>query len=167
MSTNMARTPLAARITIDPSFSDGYESNQSGELGSQSLEGAEIRSPIDLTSRTPTHIRFVHVHCTSRDEQCTDGKFKLDSRLRCSYVRYKQHHHLERHKRCRIPISLAFRAVMNATSEGLISDPTFKGRGIIAIHIEGMHPQSVVSTSSMYRGRIRRRASRNIHIGTA
>ena len=69
--------------------------------------------------------------------------------------------------RCKIPITPAFGAVMNATSEGLISDPTFKGRGIIAIHIEGMHPQSVVSTSSMYRGRIRRRASRNIHIGTA
>ena len=29
--------------------------------------------------------------------------------------------------------------VMNATSEGLISDPTFKGLGIKAIHIEGMH----------------------------
>ena len=28
---------------------------------------------------------------------------------------------------------------MNATSEGLISDPTFKGLGIRAIHIEGMH----------------------------
>ena len=28
---------------------------------------------------------------------------------------------------------------MNATSEGLISDPTFKGLGIKAIHIEGMH----------------------------
>ena len=55
----MARTPLAARILIDPAFSDGYESNQSGELGGHSLVEAEIQSPIDLTSRTPTHIRFV------------------------------------------------------------------------------------------------------------
>ena len=54
----MARTPLAARILIDPAFSDGYESNQSGEGGSHSLVEAEIQSPIDLTSRTPTHIRF-------------------------------------------------------------------------------------------------------------
>ena len=54
----MARTPLAARILIDPAFSDGYESNQSGEGGGLSLVEAEMQSPIDLTSRTPTHIRF-------------------------------------------------------------------------------------------------------------
>ena len=41
--------------------------------------------------------------------------------------------------RCKIPITPAFGAVMNATSEGLISDPTFKELGIKAIHIEGMH----------------------------
>ena len=38
----MARTPLAARILIDPAFSDGYESNQSGEGGGHSLVEAEI-----------------------------------------------------------------------------------------------------------------------------
>ena len=54
----MARTPLAARILIDPAFSDGYESNQSGEGGGLSQVEAEMQSPIDLTSRTPTHIRF-------------------------------------------------------------------------------------------------------------
>ena len=54
----MARTSLAARIMIDPAFSDGYESNQSGELGGHSLVEAEVQSPVDLTSRTPTHIRF-------------------------------------------------------------------------------------------------------------
>ena len=43
---------------IDPAFSDGYERNQSGEGGGHSLAEAEIQSPIDLTSRTPTHIRF-------------------------------------------------------------------------------------------------------------
>ena len=41
--------------------------------------------------------------------------------------------------RCKIPITSAFGAVTNATLEGLISDPTFKGLGIKAIHIEGMH----------------------------
>ena len=41
--------------------------------------------------------------------------------------------------RCKIPITPAFRSVMNATTEGLISDPTFKGLGLKAIHIEGMH----------------------------
>ena len=54
----MARSPLAARILIDPAFSDGYESNQSGEGGGHSLAEAEIQSPIDLTARTPSHIRF-------------------------------------------------------------------------------------------------------------
>ena len=41
--------------------------------------------------------------------------------------------------RCRIPITPAFGEVINATSEGLINDPTFKQLGIKAIHIEGMH----------------------------
>ena len=59
MSTNMARTPLAARIRIDPSFSDGYESDHYGGLGGHSLSLAELRSPIDLMARTPTHVRFV------------------------------------------------------------------------------------------------------------
>ena len=46
---------------IDPAFSDGYESNQSGDLGGQSLVEADIQSPIDLTSRTPSHIRFAEL----------------------------------------------------------------------------------------------------------
>ena len=48
MSNNLARTSLAARISIDPAFSDGYESNHSGKRGGHSLEEAEIRSPVDL-----------------------------------------------------------------------------------------------------------------------
>ena len=43
---------------MDPTFSDGYDSNYSGELGGHSLEEANFQSPIDLTARTPTHIRF-------------------------------------------------------------------------------------------------------------
>ena len=58
MSTNMARTPLAARIRIDPSFSDGYESGYFGGLGGHNLSLAELRSPIEQMARTPTHIRF-------------------------------------------------------------------------------------------------------------
>ena len=41
--------------------------------------------------------------------------------------------------RCKIPIPPAFGAVVNATTEGMISYPTFKKLGIKAIHIEGMH----------------------------
>ena len=41
--------------------------------------------------------------------------------------------------RCKIPITPAFGSVMNATSEGIINDPTFDKLEIKAIHIEGMH----------------------------
>ena len=52
----MARTPLAARIRIDPSFSDGYESDNLGGLGGQNMSLAELRSPIEQLARTPSHI---------------------------------------------------------------------------------------------------------------
>ena len=58
MSTNMARTPLAARTRIDPSFSDGYDSDNLGALGCQNMSLAELRSPIEQIARTPQHIRF-------------------------------------------------------------------------------------------------------------
>ena len=55
----MARTPVASRNTQNTIFSDGYEGNHSRELIASILGGEEnFRSPIDLTSRTPTHIRF-------------------------------------------------------------------------------------------------------------
>ena len=46
---------------------------------------------------------------------------------------------LKKTMRCAIPITPAFGSVMNATSEGTISDPTLDKLGIKAIHIEGMH----------------------------
>ena len=58
MSTNLARTPLAARTRIDPSFSDGYDSDNLGALGGQNMSLAELRSPIEQMARTPQHIRF-------------------------------------------------------------------------------------------------------------
>ena len=55
----MARTPVASRDTQNPIFSDGYESNQSRELIDSIFGGEEnFRAPIDLTSKSPTHIRF-------------------------------------------------------------------------------------------------------------
>ena len=76
MSNNLARTSLAARILIDPTFSDGYDSNHSGELGGHSLVEAEINSPIDLTSRTPTHIRLSEKFW---DSQVVEEKLQLSS----------------------------------------------------------------------------------------
>ena len=50
----MARTPIPSR-----NKQNGYKSHQSRELIDSILGGEEsFRSPIDLTSRTPTHIRF-------------------------------------------------------------------------------------------------------------
>ena len=40
---------------------------------------------------------------------------------------------------CRIPITPAFESVLNATAEGVISNPTLTKLGIYAIHIDGMH----------------------------
>ena len=55
----MARTLMASRNTQNPTHSDGYKGHQSRELIDSILGGEEsFRSPIDLTSRTPTHIRF-------------------------------------------------------------------------------------------------------------
>ena len=45
MSNNLARTPLAARILTDPAFSDGCDSNHSGELGGHNLEEADFQMP--------------------------------------------------------------------------------------------------------------------------
>ena len=49
----MARTPIAAKNPQDPTYSEGYVCNQSPET----VEDGSC-SPIDLTSRTPSHIRF-------------------------------------------------------------------------------------------------------------
>ena len=40
---------------------------------------------------------------------------------------------------CRISITPAFGIVLNATAEGVISDPTLTKLGIRTIHIDGMH----------------------------
>ena len=59
MSNNMTRTPVTTRSTLNPIFSDGYESNHSGEMIDSILgEEENFQTPIDLTSRMPTHIRF-------------------------------------------------------------------------------------------------------------
>ena len=55
----MARTPIAARNQQDPSYSEGYLGHQSPDSIDSILGGEDgFRSPIDLTSRTPSHIRF-------------------------------------------------------------------------------------------------------------
>ena len=59
ISTNMARTPIASKNQQNPTYSEGYECHQSPETVDSILGGEEsFRSPIDLTSRTPSHIRF-------------------------------------------------------------------------------------------------------------
>ena len=55
----MARTPIAARNHQDPSYSEGYLGQQSPDSIDSILGGEDgFRSPIDSTSRTPSHIRF-------------------------------------------------------------------------------------------------------------
>ena len=55
----MARTPIAAKNTQDPTYSEGYVCSQSPDSIDSILGGEDgFRSPIDLTSRTPSHIQF-------------------------------------------------------------------------------------------------------------
>ena len=55
----MARTPIAAKNTQDPTYSEGYVCNQSPDTIDSIFGGEDgFRSLIDLTSRTPSHIRF-------------------------------------------------------------------------------------------------------------
>ena len=55
----MARTPIAARNQQDPTYSEGYLGHQSPNSVDSILGNEDgFRSPIDLTSRTPSHIRF-------------------------------------------------------------------------------------------------------------
>ena len=75
----MARTPLAAMVLIDPAFSDGYKSNQSCDLGGHSLVEADIQSPIDLTSRTPSHIRFAKSEQRQLVEHPAAGRLNWNS----------------------------------------------------------------------------------------
>ena len=77
MSTNLARTPLAARTRIDPSFSDGYDSDNLGALGGQNMSLAELRSPIEQMARTPQHIRFAEAE-PDQPAITIKKKFSLD-----------------------------------------------------------------------------------------
>ena len=52
---------------------------------------------------------------------------------------------------CRIPITPAFGSVLNATAEGVISDPTLTKLGIRAIHIDGMH-HNLLSVYQVFAG---------------
>ena len=81
MSTNMARTPLAARIRIDPSYSDGYESDHFGGLGGHNLSLAELRSSIEQMARTPTHIRFAESEPDQLVEILVGNSVTQDSEL--------------------------------------------------------------------------------------
>ena len=77
----MARTSLAARIRIDPSFSDGYESNHFGGLGGHNLSLAELRSPIEQMARTPTHVRFAELEPDQLVEIPVVSRITQDSEL--------------------------------------------------------------------------------------
>ena len=82
----MARTPIAARNQQDPSYSEGYLGHQSPDSIDSILGGEDgFRSPIDLTSRTPSHIRFGDMEPASNQlalvPLITDQLAEKDSKL--------------------------------------------------------------------------------------
>ena len=52
--------------------------NHSEELGGQSLVEADFQSPIDLTTRTPTHIRFAESRLNQLVEHPAAGSLNRD-----------------------------------------------------------------------------------------
>ena len=62
----MARTPIAAKNQQGPTYSEGYLGHQSPDSIDSILGGEDgYRSPIDLMSRTPSHIRFEDIEPAS------------------------------------------------------------------------------------------------------
>ena len=87
----MARTPIAARNQQDPSYSEGYLGHQSPDTIDSILGGEDgFRSPIDLTLRTPFHIRFGDMEPASNQlalvPLITDQLAEKDSK--CSLIPY-------------------------------------------------------------------------------
>ena len=72
----MARTPLAARTRIDPSFSDGYESDNLGALGSQHMSLATVASGIYFRY----YVRQSNIQLTC----FSYWRSSVKTRLRCS-----------------------------------------------------------------------------------
>ena len=89
----------------------------------------------DLTGNSD--ISMFTVPITMNSAQVQSSNWMIDSGAGMSGT--SSTNNLKNTMRCKIPITPAFGSVMNATSEGTISDPTFDKLGIKAIHIEGMH----------------------------
>ena len=104
------------------------------------LEFTPIREPepaVDSNSEERTDMSVFMAPVVMNSAQIAQSNWMTDSGAGMSGTSSTTN--LKDTMRCRIPITPAFGGVMNATSEGLISDPTFKKLGIKAIHIEGMH----------------------------
>ena len=103
------------------------------------LEFTPVRGPepaVDFDSEESTDMSMFIAPVAMDSAQIAQSNWTVDSGAGMSGTISTIN--LRDNMRCKIPITLAFGAVMNATSEGLISDPIFKGLGIKAIHIEGM-----------------------------
>ena len=106
----------------------------------ESLEFTPVREPepaVDFDSEDRTDMSMFIAPVAMNSAQLAHTNWMVDSGAGMSGT--SSTINLKDTIKCKIPITPAFGAVMNATSEGLISDPTFKGLGIKAIHIEGMH----------------------------
>ena len=97
----------------------------------------ELEPAVDFVSEERTDMSMLIAPVAMNSAQIAHSNWMVDSGAGMSGTASATN--LKDTIRCRIPITPAFGAVINATSEGLISDPTYKELGIKAIHIEGMH----------------------------
>ena len=128
--------------TSPPYLVETTESSGNARIQGQgtTLEFTPVREPepaVDFDSEDRTDMSMFIAPVAMNSAQLAHSNWMVDSGAGMSGT--SSTINLKDTIRCKIPITPAFGAVMNATSEGLISDPTFKELGIKAIHIEGMH----------------------------
>ena len=136
-SASPAFYPTSPPYSVETTESSGRARTQGQGT---TLEFTPVREPepaVDFDSEERTDMSMFIAPVAMNSAQLAQTNWMVDSGAGMSGTSNTTN--LKDTTRCRIPITPAFGAVMNATSEGLISDPTLNELGIRAIHIEGMH----------------------------
>ena len=118
------------------SFLDGNSTKQFSSITENQNRELVLTDPgpaveSELSSQYVTHsdnMSMFIAPVAMLSAQCHSNKWMVDSGAGMSGT-----------STCRIPITPAYGSVLNATAEGVISDPTLTKLGIRAIHIDGMH----------------------------
>ena len=133
----MESYPTSPPSTVGTTESSGNARTQGPRTTLEFTPVRELEPAVDSNSEERTDISMFIAPVVMNSAQVAQPNWMVDSGAGMSGT--SSTISLKDTMRCRIPITPAFGEVMNATSEGLISDPTFKKLRIKAIHIEGIH----------------------------